>query len=463
MKLTDFLQVSDGLKCTLNGFMSLEHKTYLYDILLFTSVFSGVTSFSTAEDYDAFLTLVENCKKYNISIKNYITCVYKYIESFCKPGHKIPVSFFIKQTTIDYCAKNISSIEKSTLYTDIYLDDILLSERLIRSSITSQSEYFDKVKELYSKDKISDLFMVYKSYLFSKYLALVPEEKHEQFKKLHKIFSPIFIYITSKNNVYHIPDTFKWSHSKFELYDFCPIMFRDQYILNLIPNHMTTNEANAQGTKVHSVYEDFTHKYIKSKTKSLPKLFSNIKKNNEYIEVAQTMPEHLVLFEDFYTTKLHPIVTKTTQLYPEYSVCRPIQDETFSGILDLLVINGTSAVIFDYKTSKLDPAWIKKNNAKYSEQLSFYAALIKEQFPEVETVSAHIFYTRGMYYDVPAINVNIISERYAKAKQIRQDYKLGNYTGKAGSCFLCMHPSCPSRKMQSMWLPDGTRRKPKTT
>lgn len=65
------------------------------------------------------------------------------------------------------------------------------------------------------------------------------------------------------------------------------------------------------------------------------------------------------------------------------------------GIADLVVINGTSALIADWKTGKRKP----------TEQLDLYAAYVSHHFPQVTTVHTHFVWLKEKKIDRKKIEV----------------------------------------------------------
>ena len=130
----------------------------------------------------------------------------------------------------------------------------------------------------------------------------------------------------------------------------------------------------------------------------------------------------------------------------------------FYGTADLILINGTTAYVLDYKSSKLDPKYLPKNNAKYHKQLSLYAKLLRQEMPELTEVSGTVIYTRGLIHHFDDMNNNIHIERALDIQAIKKTLDSGILVPNTNSCFLCRHPACKFRTRESIWDSTGSRR-----
>jgi RecB family exonuclease len=129
----------------------------------------------------------------------------------------------------------------------------------------------------------------------------------------------------------------------------------------------------------------------------------------------------------------------------------------FVGTADLILITGNTAHILDYKTSKLDPKYLPKNNKKYTKQLSLYAKLLMATRPEITNVTATLIYTRGLIQPLE-VNFAIDEERSREIDKIKKDLRSGVLIHNTASCFLCRHPNCKFRGRESIWAADGSRK-----
>jgi len=128
-----------------------------------------------------------------------------------------------------------------------------------------------------------------------------------------------------------------------------------------------------EGTEAHDWASKILLKEVKEE--DVPEKFwdGNL---SEYIEYVKTIQHNLIGEYQF-------IVEKRFYLWPDKPDVAP------SGQLDALIIQGSHAWIVDLKWGVGQPV-----NAATSEQLRFYAALARANFPQVKTVHAAIIQPR---------------------------------------------------------------------
>ena len=156
-----------------------------------------------------------------------------------------------------------------------------------------------------------------------------------------------------------------WSFSSIKNFITCP---KQYYHLKVLKEHpMEETEAILYGNRFHKAAED----YIRDGTE-LPKEFDRFK---PALDALNDLPgtKHcelkFALNED-----LEPCDFKS-------------KDAWWRGIADLLIINGTSAFVIDYKTG----------SSKYADtgQLELMAMAVFKHYPEIEQVKAGLFFVVG--------------------------------------------------------------------
>lgn len=135
--------------------------------------------------------------------------------------------------------------------------------------------------------------------------------------------------------------------------------------------------------------------------------------------------------------------------YPEYEMaldgqlnpCAFLGDEVFiRGIADLIVIDGTNASIFDYKTG----------SAKYpdTDQLELMALMVFRHFPQVESVKAALLFILHDELITAAYHKKDAKQKWinwaAKIEQIEtaKDNSVWN-ENPTGLCGWCVVETCP--------------------
>jgi len=153
-----------------------------------------------------------------------------------------------------------------------------------------------------------------------------------------------------------------WSYSSIKTFDQCPKKYYHLRVVKDIKDE--GSDATIYGQEVHKAAED----YIKSGTE-IPAKFSFIKPT---LDVLNAFPG----------TKKCEIKLGVKKMEAGYEPCGFFdKDVWWRGIADLLIIDGGTAHLIDYKTSK---------NAKYADmkQLDLMAGAVFVHFPEVERVKS---------------------------------------------------------------------------
>lgn len=430
-------------------------------MLLTCSILSKTPMFCSQTDIASFIELRDNCKQAGIDLGIYVSCAYSYILKYHSPGHRLGLSYFLNDSVIEYCGQNVGNTV-STLLLDTVTNDILATEKRIRTDMSDLNITYAKSFSRQVQFKhISNTFIAYKKYTHS---SLVAALDTPYLTNLITVLEPYFTYLLAKNCIYTPHNIAKWNNSKIEDFNFCPIYFKDRYITNELTDSVLGNAATSQGTKVHKIFEDIFTKYNRSKKRDLLQIADKYFKSPAYTSVSDELCDHTPFIQKLFLDKssiLYSLINENTEILVEHEMSAVLgNNTTFYGTADLILINGTSAHIFDYKSSKLDPKYLPKNNAKYLKQLSLYAALLAETRPDIESIEATIIYTRGLLH--PFEDAIITDIGFVREKQIldmTQKLTNGVIQCNKASCFLCRHPNCKERGRESIWDVNGLRKK----
>lgn len=154
-----------------------------------------------------------------------------------------------------------------------------------------------------------------------------------------------------------------WSFSRIKAFENCPKQFYHVYVLKQFPFQET--EATRYGTEFHLACEEFVRDGV-----PVPPKFAFVA---HALETLKAMPgdkhcEHKM------------------GLRADLTPCGFYdKDVWFRGIVDLLIVDGVSARVVDYKTGK---------NAKYADtgQLQLMALAVFKHFPQVKRVRAGLLF-----------------------------------------------------------------------
>jgi len=203
-----------------------------------------------------------------------------------------------------------------------------------------------------------------------------------------------------------------WSFSKIKDYDQCPKQYYHKHILKEIPFKQT--EATLYGTAFHTVAEDFIGKDIPvpAKFSFAEKLLTSLK-NKKGVKLCEI--------------KLG--LTKNLEDCDFYA-----KDVWFRGVADLVIMDGDTATVVDYKTSK---------SAKYADkgQLELMALALFARYPQLKKIRAGLLFV---------ISNNLVKDTY-----------MGYDTGKLWEKWLGKYGQMQTSADEDVWnaRPNGLCRR----
>jgi hypothetical protein len=151
-----------------------------------------------------------------------------------------------------------------------------------------------------------------------------------------------------------MPTPLPWSHSSINAADTCPRQYEAQKVLKLFKQ--MKNEASIWGDEMHQAAES----YLKAGGKEpLPERFASYK---TYLDKYLAMPGTLLAEQEY-------AINKKLEPTGFYDV-----DVWGRGIIDVLILNGGLAKVYDHKTGK---------RKKDMQQLIIFALLVFYHHPEI--------------------------------------------------------------------------------
>lgn len=172
------------------------------------------------------------------------------------------------------------------------------------------------------------------------------------------------------------------SFSRLEIYKLCPLYAKLKYVDKLkeperppSPNN-TTEHANDRGSRIHNSADD----YINGRCSNLIPELHSFKTEFANARLVQSANPELVLTEQLWTSKKDWTSTNAEVDKNPY----------LRVIIDLLLFTNndkSSARVIDFKTGKS-----YGNEVKHASQLQLYIVAAFMRFPELQEVSAEIWY-----------------------------------------------------------------------
>ncbi len=464
LTLSNIKYINPALKFTIKEYLSSDDKILLYEMLIFCSISSQIKMSCSSLDIAAFKQLKLFCKELNISLKSYVSYAYTYIAKYHVKGHRLSISYFLNDKVVKYVGSKLSAFEDTNnLFYSYLLDDILLTEKLIRDNIEPGKTYLNSLIYQFNNKKVSKYFILYKK--FTKSAALLTLTLDKNLATFLEILEPFFIHFLNSKCIYTPYNISTWNNSKLEDYKFCPVFFKDRYVARELPESILFNESTKLGTRLHKIFEDLFTKYNKSnKPESIQEIAIKYFKSKPFLTslTDEIKKDHLNFIQSLFLGSspfFSQFILPESKILIEHTMKLVASNEiTFQGTADLIIINKDIAYLFDYKSSKLDEKYLEENNKKYTKQLSLYSKLLQNEYPEVKKVVPYIIYTRGLIQPVSIIE-DIVSQRIEVIKSITSALSSGILFENKQSCFLCRHPNCKLRTRESIWNEDGTKKK----
>ena len=182
------------------------------------------------------------------------------------------------------------------------------------------------------------------------------------------------------------------SKSKINTFIECPRKFKYRYIDEITEE---ANEYMLLGSEVHEIAEEIAIELMEGN--DIDDVFLNLQYDDK-------LEDHIKGLEKFF----HDIYSND---YEIFSVEEYIVDEesNLNGIVDIVIKNSNDElIIFDYKTGK------PRDISKYKLELCVYKVLLESKYPELNVVSAGIYFTGAAAYRIA--NFESVGEDYFKSQ-----------------------------------------------
>ena len=182
------------------------------------------------------------------------------------------------------------------------------------------------------------------------------------------------------------------SKSKMNTFIECPRKFKYRYIDEITEE---ANEYMLLGSEVHEIAEEIAIELMEGN--DIDDVFLNL-------QYDEKLEDHIKGLEKFF----HDIYSND---YEIFSVEEYIVDDSsnLNGIVDIVIKNSNDElIIFDYKTGK------PRDISKYKLELCVYKVLLESKYPELNVVSAGIYFTGAGAYRIA--NFGSVGEDYFKSQ-----------------------------------------------
>ena len=182
------------------------------------------------------------------------------------------------------------------------------------------------------------------------------------------------------------------SKSKINTFIECPRKFKYRYIDEITEE---ANEYMLLGSEVHEIAEEIAIELMEGN--DIDDVFLNLQYDDK-------LEDHIKGLEKFF----HDIYSNDYEIFrvEEYIVD---EKSNLNGIVDIVIKNSNDElIIFDYKTGK------PRDIGKYKVELCVYKVLLESKYPELNVVSAGIYFTGAAAYRIA--NFGSVGEDYFKSQ-----------------------------------------------
>lgn len=193
------------------------------------------------------------------------------------------------------------------------------------------------------------------------------------------------------------------SKSKINTFIECPRKFKYRYIDEIAEE---ANKYMLLGTEVHEIAEEIAGELMEGN--DIDDVFLNLEYDDKLENHINGLEK---FFRDIYSND-----------YEIFSIEEYIVDDenNMNGIVDIVIKNKESneLIIFDYKTGK------PRDISKYKLELCVYKILLESKYPDLNVVSAGIYFTGSAAYRIA--NFGSCSGDYFKS-QSKEDINGGDF------------------------------------
>jgi len=209
----------------------------------------------------------------------------------------------------------------------------------------------------------------------------------------------------------------KWSFSSLKQFKNCPHQYHEVKVLQNYP--VKVSQQMLYGTEVHKALEDYTREQ-----KELPKHYQRFK---SLVDVLMDIEG-----DKYYE---HQMALSADKLPCEFSS----PDYWVRGIADLLIVDGDTAFVVDYKTGS--------NRYPDTNQLKLMALMVFAHFPSVETVNGGLLFVVHNSF-LPEIYTRNKADTYWDSfaldlARLKVAFETGNWHKNPGPlCAYCSVKTC---------------------
>lgn len=140
----------------------------------------------------------------------------------------------------------------------------------------------------------------------------------------------------------------------------------------------------------------------------------------------------------FMESDIYREILKSPDPKREFEIYARVEDFYIHGIIDLLHISGNTAIIYDYKTDRVNRDSIEYKKRYYGKQLEFYALLVSRLNPEIEEFVLNlVFINEAGKHEPVTLTRKDIRETEAEVIRMVKMIRQREFPERRGMCINC--------------------------
>ena len=245
------------------------------------------------------------------------------------------------------------------------------------------------------------------------------------------------------------------SASKISVYNQCPLKYnlvydlgytslfykeKDEIVIDEYDNEETENTqllpANIQGSIIHQILEEeVSRENLKERVVEVLSSNSGNFNKDDLIKIKLNIVN---MIEKYYDSSIYKKLSQFKNYRNEYEIYIKQNDFYLYGIIDKLVLDGSTALIIDYKTDSLKKYSATEKLENYKYQLMFYAFLVSKMNAKIEKIICQL-----IFIELPDENASLeisrkmLLEFESKMLVGINSMRIGKYNKNKSHCKSC--------------------------
>jgi len=332
----------------------------------------------------------------------------------------------------------ISLLMKGLDIDNFSMENIIVNDNLTFLSYTEEGGYENPVRYIQLNIPVTKVML------------------HHMHNLEHAIKPDINEFLINVNSIPDFEEEEIISATKIAVFNQCPVKYQFTYefgYLNLFkqykgsieePDFSSNSEdelsiGDIKGNIVHSILEkEISTAGLPEYTELLIRKSLDVTENSDKINYFKQVILDELSF--YFNSTLYSEIKSFSQYYNEYEIYCKNNDYYLYGVIDKLIIDGSRAIIVDYKTDAVTKDKVDSRINNYLPQLMFYAFLVCRHFPDIENLELRLVFIRLPDEKVSFTLTRQEAELFGnKISEIVKDIRTKTFTKNLQHCYSCYY------------------------